>query len=230
MRPSRRSRSWIHTIATLITSAAVPCITVFTASRSPSERVWRFEARSSGSGGGVRERRDVAVRCGVRDRPRDQLLHARESRQVGVDQFLRLVARDAEVLGEPERRDAVDDPEVDHLRGVALTAAQLRLRDAEHLRRSRRVDVLPAGERLAEDGLAGDVREDPELDLAVVRGQQASLVGDERRADALPEPVRTGIDCRFGLVVESRPVAATAWLIVVSRPSRSSISSGSGRR
>ena len=40
----------MRTIATLITSAAVPCITVFTASRSPSERVWRFDARSSGIG------------------------------------------------------------------------------------------------------------------------------------------------------------------------------------
>ena len=48
--PSARRRSWARIIATLMTSAAVPCITVLTASRSPSERVWRFDARSSGIG------------------------------------------------------------------------------------------------------------------------------------------------------------------------------------
>ena len=46
-----------------------------------------------------------------------------------------------------------------------------------------------------------------------------------------PSSVRTGIDWRLGLVVERRPVAATAWLIVVwSRPSAGSISVGSGSR
>ena len=46
-----------------------------------------------------------------------------------------------------------------------------------------------------------------------------------------PSAVRTGIDCRFGFDVESRPVAATAWLNVVwRRPSRSEISDGSGSR
>ena len=46
-----------------------------------------------------------------------------------------------------------------------------------------------------------------------------------------PRSVRIGIDCRFGFVVDSRPVAATAWLNVVwSRPSRSEINDGSGSR
>ena len=51
------------------------------------------------------QRRHIAVRGGLRDRPRDELLHAREARQVGVDVGLGLLARDLEVLGETERRD-----------------------------------------------------------------------------------------------------------------------------
>ena len=48
---------------------------------------------------------------------------------------------------------------------------------------------------------------------------------------SFPSSVRIGIDWRFGLVVESRPVEATVWLIVVwRRPVCSSIRAGSGRR
>ena len=43
-----RQRVWQRTIATLMMSAAVPWMTVLTASRSPSLRVWRLRARSSG--------------------------------------------------------------------------------------------------------------------------------------------------------------------------------------
>jgi hypothetical protein len=76
------------------------------------------------------------------------------------------------------------------------------------------------------------VGEDAELDLAVVGGQQPgpSAATNAERIRR-PSSVRMGIDWRFGLVVDSRPVAATAWLIVVwRRPSRSSISPGSGSR
>jgi hypothetical protein len=55
-------------------------------------------------------------------------------------------------------------------------------------------------------------------------------LGDEGAAD-FASSVRIGIACRFGLVVESRPVEATAWLkVVCSRPSSGEISSGSGSR
>ena len=45
-----RSRRWMETIAALITSAAVPCMTKLTASRSPNPRVCRFRAFSSAPG------------------------------------------------------------------------------------------------------------------------------------------------------------------------------------
>src|SRR5213076_660196 len=111
-----------------------------------------------------------------------------EAGEIGVDVRLRLLARDLEVLREPERRDAVDDPEVDHLRDVALVLRQRRLVLAEHLRRGRRVDVLAARERLAELRLARDVREDAQLDLRVIgRDEAAAALGDERAPDLAPE-------------------------------------------
>ena len=134
------------------------------------------------------QRRHVAVALGLLDRALDEVLHVREAREVGVDVLLRLLARDLEVLREAERRDAVDDPEVDHLGDVALVLRQRRRVLAEHLRGRRRVDVLVPRERLAQPRLAGDVREDAQLDLAVVgRDQAVSLLGDERGADLAPE-------------------------------------------
>ena len=176
-------------IATLMMSAFEPCMTKLTASRSPSERVCavrRADLRHRPAA--AEQRRDVAVARRLLDRPRDEVLHVREAREVGVDVGLRLLARDLEVLREAERRDAVDDPEVDHLRDRPLARRQLRRVHAEHLGRGRRVDVLAALERLAQLRLAGDVREDPQLDLRVVGRQQLrALLGDERRADLAAE-------------------------------------------
>ena len=75
-------------------------------------------------------------------------------------------------------------------------------------------------ESLAQLGLARHVREDAQLDLRVVRGEQALPgLGDERGADLAAElrPDRDRLEVR--LEVDRRPVA-TVWLMVVcSRPS-----------
>src|SRR5207237_6607790 len=105
--------------------------------------------------------RRVAVPPRLLDRSLDEVLNVREAREVRVNVGLRLLARDLQVLGEPERRDPVDDPEIDHLRDRALARCQLRRINAENLRRSRAVDVLAAREGLAELRLAGNVSEDP---------------------------------------------------------------------
>ena len=57
MVPASRSASRALTIATLMMSAAEPWIGVFTASRSPSERVPHLRERSSG----IRRRRPKRV-------------------------------------------------------------------------------------------------------------------------------------------------------------------------
>ena len=156
------------------------------------------------------QRRHVAVALGLLDRALDEVLHVREAREVGVDVLLRLLARDLEVLGEPERRDPVDDPEVDHLGDVALVLRQRRRVLAEHLRRRRRVDVLVARERLAQARLAGDVGEDPQLDLAVVgrdqpvaRARRRTRSGSRGRARCgSGSPAGSGSSSRAG---RSRP-------------------------
>ena len=76
-----RSRRWMETIAALITSAAVPCMTKLTASRSPNPRVWRFRAFSSGTGRRRPRRRRVPVALGLLDRPLDEVLDVREARE-----------------------------------------------------------------------------------------------------------------------------------------------------
>src|SRR5262249_30770315 len=132
--------------------------------------------------------RRVAVALRLLDRALDEVLHVREAREVRVDVLLRLLAWDLEVLREAERGDPVDDAEVDHLRHRALRRRQLRRLDAEHLDRGRRVDVLAALEGLAELRLAGDVGEDAQLDLRVVRREQlVPGLRDEGGADLAAE-------------------------------------------
>ena len=93
-RPASRSASWQLTIATLMMSAAVPWITVLTASRSPRLRICQLRARISG----IWRRRPnsvlhVAVLLGLLDRVLHELGDGREALEVAVDELLRLVLR-----------------------------------------------------------------------------------------------------------------------------------------
>ena len=117
-------------------------------------------------------------------RPLDHLLaegaHGGEALQVAGDEFLALFARDVEPVGEAEAGEAVDDAEVDHLRLRALADVDVVAGDVEDLGRGRRVDVVAGAEDLFQHLLVGDVGEHPQLDLAVVGGEQlGALLGDE---------------------------------------------------
>ena len=96
-------------------------------------------------------------------------------------------------------------------------------RHAERARRDERVQVLAGVERLDQARVAGQVRHDPHLDLAVVGGHQLGVARRRRRSASRirrPASVRIGMFCRFGSVDDSRPVAAMVWLNVVwMRPS-----------
>ena len=71
------------------------------------------------------------------------------------------------------------------------------------------MNILALSEDLFQGVLAGDVGEQPELHLRVVRGdQQVARLGDEAGADLPPSGVRIGMFCRFGLLDERRPVVA----------------------
>jgi hypothetical protein len=71
---------------------------------------------------------------------------------------------------------------------LALLAGDGVERHAVDLRRDRGVDVLPVHERLGQVRVLRQVRQQAQLDLAVVRGDQhAALRRDERAADLAPD-------------------------------------------
>lgn len=73
------------------------------------------------------------------------------------------------------------------------------------------MNVEPFRERLLELRNVGDMREQPEFDLAVVRADEdIALVRDERGVDLPPSSVRMGMFCRLGSLDDKRPVDVDA--------------------
>ena len=94
------------------------------------------------------------------------------------------LAGDAELVGQPKRRDAVDDAEIDRFRPAAHLARHVLDRHAEHFRCRHGVNVEPVAERLLEHGNVGDLRKQPQFDLRIIRRHQlVAGRGDEGAAD-----------------------------------------------
>ena len=93
-----------------------------------------------------------------------------------------------ERLGEPKCRLAVEDAKVHRLGDAPHRRCDVGRRHAADGRRGPRVDILAGGESGPHRRIAGEMREDPELDLRVVGGYEspARLARQERRADLLP--------------------------------------------
>ncbi len=105
--------------------------------------------------------------------------------EVAPDVFLRGVPLDAELAREAESRHAVDQPEVDRLRGAALVVRHLVRRDVEYFCRRRAMNVAFLGEGAPQALIARKMRHDPQLDLRIIRGEQhMTLRRDEGLADA----------------------------------------------
>ena len=135
-------------------SAAVPWIGVLRAMRSASKRsaaVGRVQVRQEAP---APEERAHGLAL---PRRLDGLLHeARDARvalEVRRDEARRLLARDAELLGERAVAHAVDDAEVDRLGGPPLVGRHLLSRLVEDERRGARVHVLAAREGVDELGV-----------------------------------------------------------------------------
>ena len=165
-------------------SAAVPCIGMFLATRSPKARVLKLELLSSGErAAAAEERLYIALLLRLGDDALHVFAHAAVLLEVGVDVGLRLLGAHADVLREREGADAVHDAEVDGLRVAALLGRHLGERHAEDLRGGDGVDVLAAQEGVLHRLVPGDVREQAELYLAVVRvHEHAAGRGDEHPA------------------------------------------------
>ena len=160
-----------------------------TASRSPSSAPGGSGRGARGSAGGGRTASSAWPRSLAAAIVRSMnSLHARVAAEVGVDVALRLVALDAELLRQAERRDAVDDPEVDRLGAVALVARQRRPGLPSTSAAVARCTSSPRWNAPASACSPREVREDAQLDLRVVGGQQPrARLGDEGAADLAAE-------------------------------------------
>src|SRR5690606_19726964 len=128
---------------------------------------------------------DVAFLAGVGDGAVHVLLDALVEVEVGLDILLRLLLWDAELVGEAEGAEAVNDAEVDGLGAAAFLSADHHRRDAEDFGGGARVDVFAFLEGLLERFVARDVREDAEFNLRIVRAEELHTGRrDESGADA----------------------------------------------
>ena len=92
--------------------------------------------------------------------------------EVGLHILLRLGRTYADILRQRKRRNPVHDAEVDRFGPAAKQMAHLFQWDAEDLGRRHRVEVFSRKERFPHGGVAGDMRQQPQFDLAVVRIDQ----------------------------------------------------------
>ena len=108
--------------------------------------------------------------------------------EVLLDVGAGLALVDAELRGEAEGRDAVDDAEVDGLGAVARLLVELGDGDAEDLRGGEGVDVLAGAVGVEQERVLREVGHEAQLDLRVVGGEeQVAGGGDEGGANLLAE-------------------------------------------
>ena len=89
---------------------------------------------------------DIAVFARKLFRPLHVIANSGESLEILFDVGARLLARDAELVGEPKAGDAVHDSEIDRLRASSDLAWHAFDWHAEYFRGSHGVNVEPLGE------------------------------------------------------------------------------------
>ena len=124
----------------------------------------KLEDFSSGS----HEGGDVAVFLGLGHHPVHVLPHTVEGGEIALHILLGLPPAHADVLGQGEIGDTIDDPEIHRLGPAAHLMAHLLRRDPKDLGGGGGVDVRPAEEGLLHGLVIGDVGQQPQLDLGVV--------------------------------------------------------------
>ena len=122
--------------------------------------------------GAAEEGGDLAGFAGLREGLLDEGADACVAVEVGFDVGLGGLLIDAEVGGEAERGDAVDDAEVDGLGAVAGLLVHGFRSDAEDLAGGEGVDVEVVLVGVDEQRVLGEVRHEAELDLGVVGGEE----------------------------------------------------------
>ena len=105
--------------------------------------------------------------------------------KIAVDVSLGELLRDPKLPGEAERAHPVEDAEIDHLRLPPHVGIHHLGEDAEDVGRGPAVDVFAVGKCPSQRLVAGEVREDPELDLRIIGGEDLPA---GRRDERLPDP------------------------------------------
>ena len=230
--PSSRSRR-CAIIATLMMSAALALHDGVHG--QPLAQAAGLPVRRAQLGDGRRRPNSVSrsrprSRCSIS--PPDELVDLREPGQVDVDEALRLLARNPQLLRQPEGADAVDDAEVDGLGAAALVAVSSAGDCRGPRRRSR--GGCP---RRARTPPSAPARPRCGRGCAARSGSSRPTAARARRGDEGARGSRGRAACGSGCSAgsggssESGPVAAVVWLnVVCSRPSRRRSGSGSGSR
>src|SRR5215469_14748114 len=97
---------------------------------------------------------------------------AGEALEIFADIGTGLLPADAELVCETKGGNAVDDAKIDRFGAAADLAWHVLDRYAEHFRRGHGVDVELLAERFAQLFDVGDLGEDPQLDLRIIRGDE----------------------------------------------------------
>ena len=130
-------------MARLMMSAAVPCIGALMAVRSAYWRVARVAGFDFGQIQAAAEQGfDIALLARLFADVIHVIFDAGITGEIQVDIGLRLAARQAELLRQPERGHAVNQSEIDRLGGAAQFGGDLIGRHAEHFGGSRAMHIL----------------------------------------------------------------------------------------
>ena len=115
-------------------------------------------------------------------------LHIFVQIEILVDEFLRVLRRNLQLPRQSERAQPVHDAEVHRLRHAPPLFVHRVERLTENLRRRATVNILALLERPDQRGIVRQMRQNPQLDLRIIRRQQpAVLVGDKCPPDFLAE-------------------------------------------
>ncbi len=158
-------------------SAAVPWRGVLTAVRSAKPRWLGLRDLNVGDGADAAEvGADGAGAADFFEGGGDELLDAGVALEVAVDVLAGGFLVDAELGGEAEGGDAVDDAEVDGFgAGAGFLVHRFRV-DLEDFGGGEGVDVLAGGVGVEEEGVGGEVGHEAEFDLGVV-GRHEDVAG-----------------------------------------------------
>ena len=115
-----------------------------------------------------------------------EALHAGILGEVPGNELLGLLLGDAGVSRQPKTADAVNQPEVHRLGPAAQGGSHLRKGHVEDLAGGAGVDVLPRAEGLHQGLVPGEVRHEPQLNLAVVRVQEHPALSRHKGPANLP--------------------------------------------